>query len=984
MAFLLAGFKYYINCLPKKYICVKYRMNLIYICVFHQESYINLLKLLIRSISVKANINKETTDILIITSPSFHHKIQKELESFDLPLHYYLSDLNTLMEAACSRLKIFQYDKIDKYQKILYLDTDVLINSDVNTLFDIEISSEKLYALEEGNIDHDFFGSQFFDFTKFNKTTSAFSSGVLYFMNSISMQKLFEDTNIHIAKHLSENKFVTACLEQPFLIYNSFVQEKYDNQFMKKYVEINPTIVSNKKIVYHFSGGPGDYSSKWDKMTMFWEKMEEKMEDFIIDKISKNQLSLVSKERLIHLYNQCSKYKNTSLSFVECGVAKGGCLAIMKYASGCKNKIFGFDSFAGMPTLVPADINAYNKSPPQKWVGVPLCNGIADVTNTFECLNLTMDNVTLVQGFFQDTLNVSNNLDGIGDIAVLRLDGDWYESTKICLEKLYDKVINGGIIIIDDYGHFIGAKKATDEFREKHNIISSLIQTDYTEFYWIKHSNHNYIIQIGSNTGNTDNDLLFNNIKPDLQYILIEPVPYLFNSLVENYKAYTNVTCLNIAISNKNGTLDLYAPSQDNNFLNLVSYAPQLASVNPNHIHTFVPECKVEKITVKCKTLNKLIEEFSIEHIDTLITDTEGHDYDILMDLNLSVKPRTIIFENKHMDGPKHSLDVQNAPNYYKLLNHFKSYGYSVVKETNEDTHIQYLKTVDIYEDIWTCSDKMRYEIADFFKDKSHYKIAEIGAHKGYSTKPLSYLFSKVYAVDNSVEYTNCNKAYNADRHNINYIQLDIYNDSWDILPDDLDVSFIDAGHNYESCKSDIVNSINRFKDLKYIIFDDYGVWEGVKQIIDEMIETNNLVFERFIGLTDVPGPSGIVKNTHEGIICSVNNTINLNTTVNHTVNLNTTNTVQHTIIEPIVSIKNTKNLQNNTYSWQNASITFLDNGEMDAFGKGSYTQDDTYTFKAYFGGRHHLIVFNNDYTEFTSTRQDDNEIVKGTLLPKL
>jgi hypothetical protein len=166
------------------------------------------------------------------------------------------------------------------------------------------------------------------------------------------------------------------------------------------------------------------------------------------------------------------------------------------------------------------------------------------------------------------------------------------------------------------------------------------------------------------------------------------------------------------------------------------------------------------------------------------------------------------------MDGPKHSLDVQNAPNYYRLLNHFKSYGYSVVKETREDTHIQYLKTVDIYEDVWTCSDKMRYEIADFFKDKSHFKIAEIGSHKGYSTKPLSYLFSKVYAVDNSVEYTNFNKAYNTDRHNIDYIDLDIYNNSWNIIPDDIDVSFIDAGHSYECCKSDIVNSINRFKDF--------------------------------------------------------------------------------------------------------------------------------------------------------------------------
>jgi hypothetical protein len=57
-----------------------------------------------------------------------------------------------------------------------------------------------------------------------------------------------------------------------------------------------------------------------------------------------------------------------------------------------------------------------------------------------------------------------------------RLDSQWYESTKICLEKLYDKVVDGGTIIIDDYGHWVGCKNAVDEFRHKHNILNPLIQ----------------------------------------------------------------------------------------------------------------------------------------------------------------------------------------------------------------------------------------------------------------------------------------------------------------------------------------------------------------------------------------------------------------------------------------------------------------------------------------------------------------------------
>jgi len=246
-------------------------------CVSHQQSYINLLKLLITSISIKGNINEEITNILIITTLSFQSLIKESLESFNLPLHYYILDLHTLMESSWCKLKIFNYNEIDKYQKILYLDTDVLINSDINTLFKIEISSEKLYALEEGNINHDFYGKQFFDFTKYKKNIKAFSAGVLYFMNSLSMKKLFENTNLHIANYLSKVKDIPVCLEQPFLVYNSVITNSYNNEFMKQYVENNPSRVKIEKIIYHFPGGPGNYSSKLTKMTEFWKKINKNL-----------------------------------------------------------------------------------------------------------------------------------------------------------------------------------------------------------------------------------------------------------------------------------------------------------------------------------------------------------------------------------------------------------------------------------------------------------------------------------------------------------------------------------------------------------------------------------------------------------------------------------------------------------------------------------------------------------------------------------
>jgi len=186
---------------------------------------------------------------------------------------------------------------------------------------------------------------------------------------------------------------------------------------------------------------------------------------------------------------------------------------------------------------------------------------------------------------------------------------------------------------------------------------------------------------------------------------------------------------------------------------------------------------------------------------------------------------------------------------------------------------VKFNNSIDINEDVWTCSDKMRVDIANFFKDMSGFKIAEIGSHKGYSTRILSKIFSHVYAVDNSIEWTNFNKCYNKDIHNIDYINLDIYKENWDKLPTNVDVVFIDADHSYNGCKSDIMNSIIRFKDLKYIVLDDYGVWPGVKKIVDELLTNKTLIFEQFIGVNDVPGPNNkIFNNVKEGIICRVNN----------------------------------------------------------------------------------------------------------------
>lgn len=312
---------------------------------------------------------------------------------------------------------------------------------------------------------------------------------------------------------------------------------------------------------------------------------------------------------------------------------------------------------------------------------------------------------------------------------------------------------------------------------------------------------------------------------------------------------------------------------------------------------------------------------------------------------------------NVHSDKVIHHFPGE--PGNYK---HKMEYMSSFLNKLNVISLLD--KTLHIETDVWTCSYKMKMDIIDYFISKKNYKIAEIGSYKGYTTKILSKIFSKVYAVDNNIERTEINKNFNKDSTNIEYVMLDIYNDNWNILPDDIEVSFIDAGHSYQECKSDILNSMRQFKNLQYIIFDDYGVWNGIKKIVDEMIERKILIFEKFIGLNDVPGPDGIVNNVNEGIICSINNSIPLSDAVL----FSDTKLVSDEII-------------NRSYSWENMYIKFLDNFKMDAFGEGKYRVIDKQNIIADFGCRTHHITFNSDYTEFSSTRSGDFQIVNGALI---
>jgi O-methyltransferase len=467
-------------------------MNCIFVCVFNQEKYADMFLILLQSICIYGDLNYNTT-ILVYTSTSFMNKIKQSHLFNDENIKFEINDTYNDIDKACkAKLDVFKLYSIKNYNKILYLDTDILVKGCINRVFDV-CKEDILYVLEEGEInnDNDYWGNSLFgnEINNYNDKT-AFTSGILLFNNCEKIRDVFNKIN----EDISNRPHNFSCYDQPYIVYNAFKYNMYNNKVLKSLI-YNDSIwttnigMNNDNIIHHFLGGIAAYEQKVVNMTNFLNNLKNESTLLFIKNIISNGFTLVSKERLENLYNQCIKFINTNYSFVECGVAKGGCLSMMKYSSGKNNKIFGLDSFEGMPNITKEDLGDYNKSCPLTnfgKVGDNLSGGINNVYNTFNKLNLNMDNVTLIKGFFQDTLQIQENIDNICKIAVLRLDGDWYESVKICLEKLYDRVIEGGIIIIDDYGHWIGSKKATDEFREKNNITSPLVQTDYTEHYWIK------------------------------------------------------------------------------------------------------------------------------------------------------------------------------------------------------------------------------------------------------------------------------------------------------------------------------------------------------------------------------------------------------------------------------------------------------------------------------------------------------------------
>lgn len=195
----------------------------------------------------------------------------------------------------------------------------------------------------------------------------------------------------------------------------------------------------------------------------------------LLEFVQRKQLSMASPQRLWATLLACKYVAEQGISgdFVECGVWHGGnaliAASIFKQYGVSKN-VFLFDTFLGMTEPTERDLSNSSSAPARstfekmqreshnEWCYASL----DDVKATFSAAGLLSDNVRFVQGDVCCTLQDPANLPS--EISVLRLDTDWYESTKVELEVLYPLLVRGGALMIDDYGHWAGARAATDEF----------------------------------------------------------------------------------------------------------------------------------------------------------------------------------------------------------------------------------------------------------------------------------------------------------------------------------------------------------------------------------------------------------------------------------------------------------------------------------------------------------------------------------------
>lgn len=226
--------------------------------------------------------------------------------------------------------------------------------------------------------------------------------------------------------------------------------------------------------------------------------MNTKPRELYINKCDK--FTMTSRFRMQLLWDLIEKELDNDYPLLEAGVYRGGSCMLMAYALNefnKKNDIYMLDTFRGMTRPEPIDTkahkgNTYDKrwtdnqekdsdnKPYTDWCYAPL----KQVKDNMKTTNFN-NKVFYIEGDVVDT--VPKGTDKIDKISILRLDTDFYKSTKHLMDNLFHKVVDGGYVIFDDYNCWKGSKKAVDEYFKKNGLDIDKIKTcDHSCSYYKK------------------------------------------------------------------------------------------------------------------------------------------------------------------------------------------------------------------------------------------------------------------------------------------------------------------------------------------------------------------------------------------------------------------------------------------------------------------------------------------------------------------
>jgi hypothetical protein len=199
--------------------------------------------------------------------------------------------------------------------------------------------------------------------------------------------------------------------------------------------------------------------------------------------------TITSPERIFSVI-EATKYitrRRIPGAIVECGVWRGGSMMAaartLQLLGETDRELYLFDTFEGMSAPTDLDVDLAGQraenllaASDREGAGIWVYVSLEDVQKAVGTVGYPASRIHYVRGKVEDTIPAN----APDQIALLRLDTDWYESTRHELEHLYPRLVSGGVIIIDDYGHWKGSRQATDEFIAANPDFGLLTRIDYT------------------------------------------------------------------------------------------------------------------------------------------------------------------------------------------------------------------------------------------------------------------------------------------------------------------------------------------------------------------------------------------------------------------------------------------------------------------------------------------------------------------------